>query len=376
MRALLLAVLLLAVPAALAGDKHNHLPPINSGPGLDLIPKIHVGGQMSVGGFFGVDPAPTGLHDMSASGFHLNFVDIGIDGFYGDVFRVVARIDFNMDGVDAEETWIGVQNLPWDLRIRTGLFRSRAGILNERVAHARTFINQPLALGKFFGEEDHKNLGVDLRFDIPAPWTLRIAAAMTAAAGPGQRSWYGDQAIEVESLRDFVYQLGIENLWTVLSGRQAFGLDFHAVLGPNDSGRTNGTDVFAYTLSYYYRPPHPEESVGVFIETEWFLRRRQVIADVLQDAGGWAQLGLMIGDGWAVAGRYDFTQGVKDDPLDPADIDDRHRATLYAAWHAHQSVRLRLEGNADFGGPHGDDASYGVMLQLEAGYEYDPKEWK
>ncbi len=323
--------------------------------------------------WMGVNAAAGG--GVGNDGFNLDFFQLGLNAGYGDHFKLDGIVKSTTDEVALQAGYISVVDLPLDMIIRTGLMRSHLGVENARYETQRAFVDAPLALTKFFGPDGHAVVGGDLMLTIPTPWTLRLFGALTAGGGAGQRSAYGTQAVEVEGLRDFSYQLGLENVWEVEDVN--ITLDLHGVFAPNNTGRTNGTDIFGVALTLGWRPDI--EEFGFALETEWFVRRRQIIADVLQDMAGWAQLVLGFDEQWSLAVRYDHTGEVSGkpdvviDPLDPLDDEARHRIQLNVGWAPMPFARLRLTGSVDLGGPH-EDPVFGGYLQLEVGYTTRPAE--
>ncbi len=321
------------------------------------------------------DDTPTVSASVAAAagvgddGFRLDFVELGLTALFEEHYRASAHFGADEHGVHLVTGYAAVEALPADMTIRVGLVKSYLGNENERYEAETTFIDGPLALGKFFGPQGHIALGTDLRLTIPAPWTLRAFGGVTAGGGEGPRSGYGDTEIEIDGLRDFAYQIGVENRFEAGDDINV-GLDIHGVFAPNDSGRTNGTDIFGLALSIGWRPDVDE--LGFALETEWLMRRRQQPGDVLSDMAGWAQLHLLFNTHWSLAGRYELTTAVDGkadtvvDPLDPLDDETRHRAQVVIGWSPVAYARLRLAGSLDMGGPL-EDKVFAGYLQLQIG---------
>ena len=352
-------------------------------PGRWFRPDASLLGQTSVGGVFNGDAHPTGRYDAREGGFHLQRLEIELGADAGKSFRVATAATMTLDGFDLDEAYAQTMSLPWGLGLRAGLFRSKVGHENERRSRASELVQQPLALGKIFGGRGHLALGAELSYDLPTSFPFELVAAAMSANGDGERSWFGDAEVPIEHPRDFAYQLGLDMKKEFATDAFA-SLGFDAILGPNDSGRTNATNVFAVALAFGWVREH----TGVVVETEWFLRRRQIPGDALQDLLGWVQATGLISRDWALALRYERTHGLKGDPLDPDDLLDRHRGTLQVGWRPSAWSRLRLGGYVDFGGPNSktaDDGSHdkklvgGMMLDLEvfaglAGKERDDED--
>jgi hypothetical protein len=108
----------------------------------------------------------------------------------------------------------------------------------------------------------------------------------------------------------------------------------------------------------------------VALQTEWFLRRRQVPDALLADVDGYAQVFWRFDKEWGVAGRYEYGSPVYDggdraaDDLDPDWIDHRHRISASVSFWPTEFSRIRLQGSADLPGWL-DDPIYAAMLAME-----------
>lgn len=100
------------------------------------------------------------------------------------------------------------------------------------------------------------------------------------------------------------------------------------------------------------------------LQLEGLFRSRQVPDDVLQDAGGRAELVWGITPRWETGARYEFTSGVEDDPLDPDWTSERQRIAVQGTFYPSHFSRLRLQPSIDLPAWR-DDPIYAVMLGLE-----------
>ena len=359
------------IAAVLAGSTAMAAPPAADGAHTwtRWLPDLLVSVEGGLAGVYSGKAMTRGRLEPEESGFFFQGALLRLSRELAGTVRLAVGTTVHEGGIDLDEAFVGTLGLPWDVRVRAGLFYGAVGYENQRLRPQRFFVEDPLALAKVFGPLGHRPLGVDLAFAPPLPWRLDLVFGAMAATGVGQRSWYGDHPVEVETLRDFVCQLGLNN--SIRAGSVRVGLGFMALLGPNDSGRRNGTDVYAFSAKVAHVAADPDKDVGFSLEAEWLLRRRQIPGDVLQDLNGWVAAVLAIGRTWAVGARYGFTQGVAGDPLDPTDDGPRHRAVLQLQYEPLEFVRLRLAGNVDAGGPH-DDPVWGVLLQVEASALFGP----
>ncbi|MFT5431051.1 MAG: hypothetical protein ACI9OJ_001730 [Myxococcota bacterium] len=332
------------------------------------LPSVHASVESGFSGQFGADAQPTGIYDQSETGFAFRFLELGLSGQWIGHLGMLAIVSLNENDIVVEKAWAEVSRLPWNLNIRAGLLPSRAGFENERGPTGYRFVDQPLVLGKFFGPLGHHAAGVDLSFDLPLPWQVTIYTAMTAAHGKGMRTWYDQTAVSVDEMRDFGYQIGLNNRF--YTGSLAWDLGFVALLGPNDSGRGNQSDIFALSLGLEL-PADGPAGVSLDFETEWFIRSRQYRADNIGDFGGWAQVLMTVDGDWEMGGRYETTSGATGDPLDVTDTSFRHKVTAQVGWKPYDFGGVRLAGTVDMGGPL-SDRSYGLHLFLRAGWRVEP----
>lgn len=111
-----------------------------------------------------------------------------------------------------------------------------------------------------------------------------------------------------------------------------------------------------------WRPTDSPGRVAFSLQTEGFYRTRQVPEGRLEDVGLYSQALLDFARHWQVGGRYEWVQGVEDDPLDPEWTDDRTRISAQATWFPSHFSRLRLQYSIDDGPQPRVQA---VMLALE-----------
>ncbi len=352
------------VPPSKASGRRRSRQTLKSPGWVRWLPRVSLLGWAGLG--FADDAQPTGFTDISDSGFSFQLLELEVTQSLGKYVRVGTDILLDEHALTVEEAWIQLRRLPGALEARFGLMMGRAGFENKRSRDQRIFVDQPLALGKFFGDLGHRVTGAELSVRLPVSWEFDLYGALMTATGRGARSWFFEEEVRVESPLDLTYQLGFENVWKTEKVELAFELN--ATFGPNNTGRNNGSDVWGVALAVATTPKDVRSDTWFRFETEWYLRRRQIPADLLQDLGGWATAAVYFGRSWALAGRYDVTQGTENDFIDPDDDSLRHRGTLVLRWSPLPYFALRATGFAGFGGPLVGGDSYGALLHFEAGY--------
>ncbi len=310
------------------------------------------------------ETAQRGGHDPRETGFNLQSLELSVQAAVDPYFRLDANIVFQLYGVEIEEAYATTLSLPLNLQVRTGQFLQRFGRVNETHPHSWQFVDQPLAIGKFFGGDGQRGLGLEVSALLPLPWYVEIVtSAMKDAGDANARSFYGASAQPVDGLEDFLYFVAIKQFFPLTSNWSlSWGLS--ALFGPNATGRDNRTEIYGTDLYLKWRPITQGSYSVVSFESEWLLRRRQVPGDVLQDVAGHAQLFWRFARRWATAARYEFASGAGNDDLDPGQDSAEHRVAGNVTFWPTEYSRLRLQYGVDVAGFRPDPV-HSVVFALE-----------
>lgn len=327
-----------------------------AGPSLQSMnPDIALITDVVLGWFSDERHYQTGGHDPSKTGFNLQQVELSLQHSVDPYFRFDSFIVFSQFGVEVEEAYATTTALPWNLQLRAGQFLTRFGRLNSTHPHAWDFVDQPFALGRVFGGEGNRGLGLELSNLLPLPWYAEIIGSVTDPAGEGTaRSFYGSADLGIHGPLDFQSTLSLKQFfplsedWSLLWG-------LSAAAGPNPTGHGNRTEVYGSDVYLKYRPiTQGAGYTTVSLQSEWFYRRRQVPDDVLQDLNGYAYLFWRFAMRWATAVRYEHgspTRAMKglnsSDYLDPYWTGHRHRASANFTFWPSEFSRIRLQGSSD-----------------------------
>ena len=328
-----------------------------------LNPEISFIADVALAWFTSEDPLMSGAHDPRETGFTLQQLELAVSAAVDPYFRFNANVVFSEFGVEIEEVYATTLSLPWNLQLRAGQFLTRFGRINNTHPHTWKFVDQPLVMGKFFGGENNRGVGVEASVLLPLPWYVLLLGSATDAAGASTtRSFFGSDDLGVEDPGDFQYTVAAKQFFPLGDDLSlAWGLS--AALGPNSTGRDNRSEIFATDLYLKYRPISRGSYTVVSLELEWMLRRRQVPADVLQDHGMYTQLFYRFTRRWAAAARYEYVSGTAADYLDPLWTGTRHRASGNITFWPTEFSRLRLQYNHDR--PSWRDGYHGVMTSFE-----------
>ncbi len=306
---------------------------------------------------FSEENLQTGGHDPTRTGFNLQQLELAVGASVDPYFRFDANLVFSQEGVEIEEVYATTLALPYGLQGRVGQFLTRFGRQNGTHPHSWDFVDQHFALGRIFGAENNRGLGTELSYLTPLPWYVEVSGSITEAGGEATaRSFYGPRDLGVSSPLHFQSTGAIKQFF---EPSEAFSIlwGLSAATGPNSTGRGNRTDVYGTDLYLKYRPLIAGETTIVSLQTEWFLRRRQIPHQLLSDLSGYATLFWRFEQRWGTALRYEYgspalledgTAAAERDPLDPEWNADRHRVSANLTFWPTEFSRLRAQVSADF----------------------------
>jgi hypothetical protein len=308
----------------------------------------------------------TGGHDPTHNGFNLQQVEMAIGKSVDPYFRFDGNIVFSQFGVEIEEAYATTLALPHSLQLRVGQFLTRIGRINPTHPHTWDFVDQPFAIGRIFGAEGNRGLGVELSWLTPLPWYVELVGSATDAAGEATaRSFFGAEPLPLETPLDVQATLAVKSFfelspdWSLLTG-------LSAATGPNPTGHDNHSDVWAGDVYLKWRPITRASDQIVALQSEWFLRRRQIPGDVLSDVSGYAYAFWKFARRWGTAARWEYGSPADDegaDYLDPEWTEGRQRVTAALTFWPTEFSRVRAQGSVDL--PMWQDPVWAVFLAME-----------
>ncbi len=261
------------------------------------------------------EPFQSGEHDPHGNGFTLQQAELSLGKSVDPYFRLDSFIVFGGDHVELEEAYATTLALPGNLQVRAGQFLTRIGRVNPTHPHGWDFVDQPLILGRLFGGEGNRGPGLEASWLAPLPWFAEIIASSNKVDPDGTvRSPLDLQNSVI--LKQF---FPLSDAWSLLWGMSsAFGPD---------------AQIYGGDLYLKFRPLGPSHTM-VALQTEWYVRRRQVPDDTVEDGGGYASLVWRFARRWGLAGRYERV----------ADID---RVGANVTFWPSEFSRLRLQGSTE-----------------------------
>jgi hypothetical protein len=352
-------------------------------------------------------------HDPKQRGFTLQNAELTLEGKVDPYFRGQANTILFLDPngethVELEEAYMETMSLPWNLQVKAGQFLTEFGRINPTHPHTWDFVDAPLVLSRFFGEDGLRNPGVRLSWLAPTPFYSELFFTIANSQGGTAYSFRSlhDNAPFFGRLagnRDF---RNIDDLLFVpryamsfdLTDTQTLLAGASAAFGPNSSGNDRNTQIYGVDLFWKWKSANQHGGFPfVTWQTEAMMRRfeagqfnwdlnRNGVADpgeltdlatgapallpgeTLKDYGMYSQVAYGFRKGWVAGLRGDFvfpdSPGKYESILGPdPDRTERWRISPNLTYYPSEFSKLRLQYNFDHRRLIGDDHS--VWLQFE-----------
>jgi hypothetical protein len=351
-----------AIEAALAADQKAREPePEREDRGASatesMNPDLSLIANVAGAWFDDGDHLQSGAHDPDHTGFNLLGLELTFGASVDPYFRFDGTLVFSEFGVELEEAFATTLDMPLQLQARVGQFLTRFGRINPTHPHAWDFVDQPFAIGRVFGGEANRGLGVELSWLAPLPWYVELVASTIEARGAASnRSFFGGDDLGVESPADLLFVNAVKQFFP-LTDDWSLAWGVSGAFGPNSTGRANRSDVYGTDVYLKYRPISRASPTIVSLQTEVIYRRRQVPESLLWDVSAYSQLFWRFAERFGSGLRYEYGSPAFDrggrregDPLDPEWTDSRHRLTAAFTHWPTEFSRVRLQASRDMPG--------------------------
>ena len=334
-----------------------------------------------------------GDHDPLHRGFNARNTELVFDGAVDPYFEGFANIVFKLDpqnqtSVEVEEAFAQTTGLSWNLQVKAGQFFSPFGRINSMHPHTWDFIDAPLVQGRLLGPDGLRGVGVQASWIVPTPWYSQLMLAVQNGEGStgfsfrnsgDNNTFAGRQTIDrqLRGFQDFVFVPRWESAFdfgstkTLLTG-------ISAAFGPNDTGPTAHTQIYAVDAFYKWKPANAGGGWPyVKWQTEAMYRRFDAgrglddsfpVRETFNDWGAYSQVIWGFKTGWSAGVRGDYLHMSDSQVTDDPERQSRWRLSADLTWFPSEFSKLRLQYNHDIlEGTHflgGRDAD-SIFLQFE-----------
>src|SRR5204863_6216948 len=144
-----------------------------------------------------IEGLETGGHDPKQRGFTVENVETTFEGKVDPYFRAQAAVVLQIDPqgesfIELEEAYAESVSLPANLQLRAGQFFTEFGRQNQTHPHAWDFVDQPLVMGRFLGDDGLRSAGARLSWLTPTPFYSELYLAVQNSQGPTVHSFRND----------------------------------------------------------------------------------------------------------------------------------------------------------------------------------------
>ena len=329
-------------------------------------PDISLIGDFALAGFSS-DVEMLGGHDPVENGFNLQGLELAVGASVDPYFRFDSNIVFINEGVELEEAYGTTTGLPLGLQVRAGKFNTRFGRFNPTHPHAWSFADQPVVLGRFFGGDGNRNVGVEVSDLLTfLPWYVEVVLSAQDARGETARSFFGESEdplvppILVASPADLQYLTSLKQFFP-LSDDLSLAWGVSGAFGPNPLGRTEiyGTDVYLK-----YRPIGAESPTIISLHAEYLARLYRTAAGDYFDHGAFAHLLWRFDYRWVAGLSGELVTAAAGHPLDDASAGMQQRYKANLTFYPTEFSRLRLQYDLELPGVRANTA-HAVFLAIE-----------
>jgi hypothetical protein len=257
-----------------------------------------------------------------------------------------------------EEGYFTFDTLPYDLKARAGKFYSAFGKANQFHTHAMPWVDKPVTIKNFFGEEGMSEAGAELSWLVPNPWNRYIELIFQAQNNGNEASFAADQSNDLMYVTHLKNFLDIDNDSSIEVGG-SFATGTNAAAGGGHRTNLAGLD-----LTYKWRPAQQGLYKSLTSMNELlFSRKEQGADDTVNSHGLYSSLEYQFSRRWSIFGRYDYSQF----PDDSKSHEDAFSAGLTFRQSEYCFWRLQYEHTEPGGGSTTNESRDELFLQLNFG---------
>lgn len=327
-------------------------------------PDISLDGLFSLAQFSRGDPLTfdTG-HDPRRNGFNLQQVELTLGANVDPYLRLDSNIIFMGDAVEIEETYLTTLHFPGNLQLKGGQFFTAFGRNNPTHPHSWDFANKPLVLGRYFGGDGLRNLGLQVGWLTPLPWFSEIIVSSQNSTGGTALSFRPSQnqvdaaripsaVQDMRSMSDAVY-LARSNNFVSITDEFLFNFGGSYLDGANAYGPGFRTRIIGGDVYLKYRKLESLSFLGLQLEA--LKRSYGAPGENFKDWGWYAYLIYRLPEPfhrWHLGFRYDLA-GPKNAPTiatgSGTDLDTarRWRYSPVVTFYPTEFSRLRFQYDND-----------------------------
>jgi hypothetical protein len=163
-----------AAPAPAAAPTLADVQTINN-PSSSALTKVFNPDTSVIGNFLGKAGQRNDFEfgpDATRSPMQLDEAEVAFEAFVDPYAKAKFFFSVTKAGIDVEEGYANFVSLPYGLTAKVGKMKALFGKDNTWHAHVRPWIDQPLVIHNFFGDEGLADHGISVSKDFANPWNI------------------------------------------------------------------------------------------------------------------------------------------------------------------------------------------------------------
>lgn len=251
-----------------------------------------------------------GGHAPTHTGPEMQGVELAISANVDPYFRV--DLNHELYHNHLEEAYATTTSLPWNLKLRAGLFKADVGRHNRTHPHTWDFVLAPMPNQFLFGAEGFGAPGAELSVLMPLPWYVEVLGSLQSGEGGSFRT-----AVDTDpGLSDFVYPVRLLQFFD-LSDDWGLQVGANMVQGTSAIAPDAGNRTSAYGADWVakWRPIGAGETGYRFVRwtAEGWYRVMEVPQDLWRDAGGYTDVVFGLSKQWQTGVRFELWRRLSGD---------------------------------------------------------------
>ena len=268
----------------------------------------------------------------------LKEAELAFEAFVDPYAKAKFFLGVGPEGVEIEEAYANFITLPYDLTSKVGKMKSTFGKANTWHTHIRPWVDQPLVVHNFFGDEGLNDSGISVSKSINNPFNAFIEATGEVFSGDSEgvfeRRSHNDlfYNAHLKVFRDITENSNVE-LGTSLARGTPVGTDGHSTFGGLD-------------FTYRWKPLARGKYRGVIARVEAITNDRSGLDRNLK--GAYGSVDVQIARRWFAGARLDAADRLSDSQR----VTDRGTSLVLTFWPSEFSqlrTQLRRTSYGDIG---------------------------
>ena len=276
-----------------------------------LNPNISVGGTFyyahsSSDSEYNTQPSET---DYGTDRFYLEEIELAFESVLDPYSRAKAYIGIGEDGADVEEGYFELLNMPLNINLKIGKFKTQFGEINRYHGHALPQLDPPRVMANYFSMEALNGVGIGANILLPSIIAHVNELDLQFVSGGSGLSFTN------EGKNDYIWVAHLKNYWD-LSRSTYLELGLSGALGHNDPEQEYMTTIGGTDLRIRWTPPERAKYREFLWWTEALLSRRDTPEGYVDSWGIFSILQCRFGARWVGGTRFDYSQMPEDSSLE------------------------------------------------------------